>query len=295
MTLPISAIILTFNEEKNIEACLQSVCGLMDQVFVVDSFSTDKTLDIVRKYTDQVHSHEFVNYSIQRNWAFENLPIRNDWILNMDADHRMTPELAEELRSKFSQPVDAGINGFLASRRAMFMGRWIRHGGHYPVYHAFLFRKGRGKCETRRYDQHFTVDGRQEKLKGDVIDVITDSINKFTARHIKWAANEAVEQLAGGGSEIKAVFFGDPIQSRRWLREFYNGFPLFVRPFLYFGYRYIFRLGFLDGREGLIFHFLQGFWYRFLVDADIYEIRKKAKEEGKGIKQVIRELHGIEF
>lgn len=293
MPLPISAIILTFNEEKNIDACLRSVSGLVDQIFVVDSFSTDKTLEIVRKYTDKIYTHEFGNYSTQRNWAFENLPIGNKWILNMDADHRLTPELAEELKELFSKPIDENISGFLASRRAMFMGRWIRHGGHYPVYHAFLFRKGRGKCETRHYDQHFAVEGRQDKLRGDVVDIITESINTFTARHIKWAANEAVEQLTGGDSEIEPNFFGYPIERRRALREFYNGFPLFVRPFLYYVYRYIIRLGFLDGIQGLIFHFLQGFWYRFLIDADIYEIRKRAKDEKKDIKQVIRELHGI--
>jgi len=295
MKLPISVIILTYNEEKNIEECLKSVYGWVEEIFVVDSFSTDKTLDIARKYTDKIYIHEFANYSVQRNWTFENLPIETEWILNLDADHRVTPDLVEELKEIFSKPIDRNVNGFMASRRTMFIGRWIKHGGHYPVYHAILFRKGFGKCETRRYDQHFKVDGRQEKLKGDVIDVISDSINKFTTRHLKWATYEAVEQLAGGGSEIKADIFGNAIQKRRFLRKFYNNFPLFVRPVLYFFCRYFIRLGFLDDKEGLIFHFLQGFWYRFLVDAKIYEIIKNSKDEKKSIPEVIEELYGIKI
>jgi len=280
MKLPISVIILTYNEEKKIEECLKSVYGLVEEIFIVDSYSTDKTLEIARKYTDKIYQHPFENYSSQRNWALENLPIKTEWLLNLDADHRVTLELVKELKEIFSKPIENNINGFLISRRTIFMGRWIKHGGHYPVYHAILFRKGFGKCEQRLYDQHFVVMGQLKKLKGDVIDVITDSIDKFTIRHIKWASFEAIEQLSGGNSEIKPIVFGNPIQRRRFLRKFYNSFPLFVRPFLYFLYRYFFRLGFLDGKEGLIFHFLQGFWYRFLVDAKIYEMKKRLGDSG---------------
>jgi len=296
MKLPISVIILTYNEEKNIEACLQSVYGWVEEIFIVDSFSTDKTLEIARKYTNKIYQHPFENYSKQRNWAFENLPIKTEWIFNLDADHRITNELRDELIEIYSKEIEKTITGFMISRRTIFMSRWIKYGGHYPVYHAVLFRKGMGFCERRLYDQHFVVSEKIIKvIKGDIIDIIADSISRFSERHLKWATFEAVEQLIGTGGEIESSISGNPIQKRRFLRNLYNRFPKFIRPFLYFIYRYFFRFGFLDGKEGLIFHFLQGFWYRFLVDTKIYEIEKKAKEENKPVKQVIEEMYGIKL
>jgi len=177
------------------------------------------------------------------------------------------------------------------------MGRQISHGGHYPVYHAVLFRHSFGFCEKRLYDQHFCIKGKTLKCNGDIIDVIGESLNKFVERHNKWATLEAVEQMKEMRLQdgiIRPNALGNPIEKRRFLRNFYNSFPLFVRPFLYFIYRYFFRFGFLDGKEGLIFHFLQGFWFRFLVDAKIYEIIRRTKEEGKTTEEVIRELYNIE-
>mgnify|MGYP000520397153 CR=1 FL=1 len=274
MKLPISVIILTYNEEKNIEECLKSVYGFCEEIFIVDSYSTDRTLEIAKKYTDKIYQHEFEDYSSQRNWALNNLPIKTEWILNLDADHRVTKELIDELKKIFSRKIDDDVKGFLISRRTIFMGKWIKHGLHYPVYHAILFRKGFGRCEKRLYDQHFVVNGKLKKLKGDIIDIVADSIDKFISKHIKWAYLEAKEQISGKSSDIKPSLFGNPIQRRRFFRELYNKMPLFIRPFLYFIYRYFFRLGFLDGIEGLIFHFLHGLWYRFIVDVKIYELKK---------------------
>ena len=133
---------------------------------------------------------------------------------------------------------------------------------------------GRGRCEDRQYDQHFFVDGRVEKLRGDLIDVFTSDVTTFIRRHLRWAQLEAQEQSTGGEGRIAGrLLGGSPIERRRWFREVYGRLPLFVRPALYFVYRYIIRLGFLDGAEGLVFHLLQAFWYRFLVDAIMYERR----------------------
>ena len=197
MKIPLTAIVLTYNEERNIKACLDSISNLVDQIFIIDSYSTDHTLEILKQYSVEIIQHPFSNYSQQRNWAIQNLPIKNDWLLNIDADHRITSELAEELRKKFTADISNDINGFLASRRTMFMGKWIKHGGHYPTYHALLFRKGFGKCEERLYDQHFKVEGKVEKLKGDVIDLITESLTTFTSRHNKWSDLESFEQYQG--------------------------------------------------------------------------------------------------
>ena len=138
MKLPISLIILTYNEEKNIGECLESVKDLFEEIFIVDSYSTDKTLEIAGKYTNKIYKNPFKNYSAQRNWAFEKLPLKKDWIFNMDADHRMTPELGKELVSIFSAPVSENISGYMASRKTIFMGKWIRHGGCISAVSAFI-------------------------------------------------------------------------------------------------------------------------------------------------------------
>jgi len=266
--LPISVIILTYNEENNIKDCIESVFGWVEKIFVVDSYSSDKTVDIAKKFKVELVCHEFDNYSEQRNWALENLPIKTDWVFYLDADHRVAPELKKELIGKFSTGADENFNGFIMSRKTIFMGKWIKHGGHYPTYHAPLFRKNKGYCEHKPYDQHFIVDGKIQILKSDIIDIISDSLARFTERHNKWSTLEAESQLKNKGDEKE---FKDKRRRRRFLRNLYFKAPLFFRACAYFTYRYIFRLGFLDGKEGLIFHFLQGFWYRFLVDAKIYE------------------------
>lgn len=278
MKINITAIILTFNEETNIKACLESIKDIISEIFIVDSGSTDHTLQIAKEYNCKIINHPFDNYSLQRNWALENLSISNNWVLNLDADHRLTAELKNELRSIFNRNIPPAVNGFLTSRRTIFMGKWIRYGGHYPTYHSVLFKKGKGYCEMKKYDQHFKVEGELVKLKGDIIDVITDSLSNFTSRHNKWSDLEAAEQFSGVKNDngvIKSSRKGNAIQKRRYLKTIYEKFPLFIRPFIYFIIRYLFRGGFLDGTRGLIFHFLQGFWFRFLIDAKTYELKKK--------------------
>lgn len=278
--LPISIVILTFNEENNIKECLESCSDLFSDIFVVDSSSTDETLTIVKKFTKKIFQNEFVNYSQQRNWALENLPIKTEWVLNLDADHRITEELRTELIEIFSNnDIPHQIKGYLISRKTIFMGKWIRYGGQFPSYHSVLFRKDCGYCEDKEYDQHFVVEGEKVKLKGTIIDIITDSLTRFTLRHNKWSSLESNQQNNDSATKktINAKVFGNPIERKRYLKNIYYSLPLFVRPFLYFNYRYFLRLGFLDGKEGLIFHFLQGFWFRFLIDAKIYELKKSKK------------------
>jgi len=183
VTIPVSVIILTFNEEKNIEKCLESVGDWIENIIIVDSYSTDSTLSIVKKYTDKIYQHKFENYSKQRNWALKNIPIESEWNLNLDADHRVSEELKQELINIFSNKIDDNINGFLISRKTLFMNKWIKHGGHYPSYHSVLFRTGYGFSENRKYDQHFIVNGRVKKLSGDIIDIVTENLSKFIERH----------------------------------------------------------------------------------------------------------------
>jgi glycosyltransferase involved in cell wall biosynthesis len=277
--LPISTIVLTYNEENTIGKCLKSVHGWVDEILVVDSYSTDSTLEIARNYTDKIYQHPFGNYARQRNWAQENLPIRNEWTFHLDADEVATAELIGELKDIFTKPIN-GVDGFLVSRGTVFMGRRIKHGGLEPVYHLRVFRRSSGRCEERLYDQHFYVTGKVTRLRGEIINTVTSDLDTWIARHNRWAHLETQEVTGGEGSAgchraIKGRRKGNPIERKRWLREQYYRLPLFIRPSLYFLYRYFFRLGFLDGKEGLVYHVLQAFWYRFLVDAKIYEYRRK--------------------
>lgn len=283
--LPISVVVLTLNEEESIERCLASVQDWAGEIFLVDSGSSDGTVALAQRYTQHIVVHPFVNYARQRNWAQENLPFSYEWVLHLDADEWVSPELAQSLQRTFVGNLD-GIDGFLINRRVIFMQRWIRHGGLYPTYHLRLYRWARGYCEDREYDQHFKVEGQVTRLAGDMYDDVTTDLASWTRSHERWATMEAQEyfkhQAAPSPNErqVPARLFGTAIERRRWLRErSYGSMPLFVRPFLYFFVRYILLLGFLDGVPGLIFHVLQGFWYRFYVDAKIWEARHNTRRE----------------
>jgi glycosyltransferase involved in cell wall biosynthesis len=271
----VSAIVLTLNEQANLPDCLASLAGLDCEIFVVDSGSTDRTVAIAQAAGASVFHHGFENYSAQRNWAQDNLPLQSEWVLHLDADERLTGELAEEINRTLRQP-DPEVQGYLFRKRTIFMGRWMRHGGHYPSYHLRLFRRGKGRSEDRLYDQHFLVDGQVERLHHDYLDIVASDIRTWTMRHVRWAELEARQTLAEPtalGTVVPRAF-GTPIERKRWLREkVYGRAPWLLRPFLYWGYRYFVRLGFLDGMEGFLFHFLQGWWFRLLVDCRLRELR----------------------
>jgi glycosyltransferase involved in cell wall biosynthesis len=273
-SLDITVIILTYNEEQNIEECLESIKDITSNIFVVDSYSTDTTIDILRRYNVRYIQHEFINYSQQRNWAQQHNPFDTEWVFHLDADERFTDELRYWLKHDFKTEQHQ-YDGFMFSRRTIFMGRWIRHGGHYPQYHLRLFRSALGKCEDKAYDQHFIVKGPICCVNNvDIIDIVMTNIISFVDSHNRWSTFEALECVGKkNNNEIKANILGNPIEKKRWLKKIlFEKQPLFLRSFFYFIYRYFLKLGFLDGIEGLIFHVLQGFWFRFLIDAKIYEM-----------------------
>lgn len=272
--LPISVVVLTFNAEATIGATLASARRISDDIHVVDSYSTDRTLEIARAAGAGIVQHPFENYGAQRNWAIDTLTLRHEWELHIDADERLSDGLVAELERLMTDGPPDSVAGYYVPRLVHFHGRPLRHGGMYPIYHLRLFRRGRGRCENRKYDQHFFVDGAAAKLDNPMIDDIRLSLGEWTQRHNRWADAEVDELLAPGEGVIQAGKTGDPVSEKRGQRSFYYRQPLFLRAFLLFLYRYFWKRGFLDGREGLIFYVLQTFWFRFLVDAKLYERRK---------------------
>jgi glycosyltransferase involved in cell wall biosynthesis len=278
----ISAVVIAFNEEKNLPACLESLEEVASEIFVVDSGSTDQTRQIAVRAGASVVTHPFESHARQWRWALRELPIAFEWILALDADQQLSPELAVEIDALRSAGRLDEAHGFYLPRRQIFRGRWIRHGGYYPKYLLKLFRKDAVTVnETDRVDHHFRVAGTTVKLRGDLIEDNANEadISTWIEKHARYAFLQAREEIAreSGEGEIGRPF-GTPDERAAWLKRRWRSLPLFVRPFLYFAYRYVLRLGFLDGREGLVFHFLQGCWYPFIVDVHLDELRRGGRE-----------------
>jgi len=273
----LSVLILTHNEERNIAKCIVSLLPLTRSIFVVDSGSDDRTVDICRHYGAQVAHRVWTTYADQFNWGLDHFDFGTGWVMRVDADEELTPELIAQLKA-FLESAPGDVGGVYVRRRVYFMGRWIKHGGYYPTWLLRVYRNGIGRCEALWMDEHIVLsEGRAIKLHADIIDKNNKDLTFWTDKHNKYANREVrdvIEKRAHAevGSHLAASLGESQAQSRRWVKDkIYARAPLFMRSFLYFIYRYFVRLGFLDGKEGLIFHFLQGFWYRFLVDAKLYE------------------------
>lgn len=282
----ITVLVLTFNEERNLPPLLESVAGWPAQVFVVDSGSTDRTNQIARNAGATVFHHPFESHSEQWRWALENLPISTDWVLGLDADQRVTPALRTELLRRFRAKgslIEDGIHGFYVARRQIFRGSWIRHGGYYPKYLLKLFRRGQVRFDELDFlDHHFYVSGDTGILSGDVIEENRneDDISFWVEKHSRYAIRVAREELlrrrGGGEWPQQPSLWASPDQRVMWLKRAWYRIPLYMRPLLYFVYRYVLRLGFLDGKQGFIFHFLHAFWFRLLVDIHLDDLLTSA-------------------
>lgn len=270
----ISIIILTFNDERNIRACLESAADLTDDIVVVDSFSKDTTLDICRHFGCRIYQNPFVNQATQINWALDTVQFRYDWILRLDSDEVLPQRLKAEMRERVGREPD--VHGYYLNRRMIWMNRWLKHGRMYPHYILRLFRKGYGRYEVRT-EEHLLVNGATTFMKNDFLeDNRNNTLDYFTQKHIRTANGELEEILRPSEAQdyVAATLLGTKVSRTRWYKlKLYNRTPLFVRAFGYFFYRYVLRLGFLDGVPGLIWHVLQGFWYRFYIDAKVYEVR----------------------
>lgn len=281
----VTAIVLTLNEQRHLRRCLRSLEGVADDILVVDSSSTDETGRVAREHGATFVSHEWKNHATQFNWALSQLGPSTEWVLRVDADEYLTPELAAELR-RILPSVGREVAGVYVVRRVTFQGHLLRYGGMFPVRVLRMFRHGRGRCEDRWMDEHIKVDGPTIEIKGELVDDNLNSLTWWTAKHNNYASREAVDLLNleyafRPRDSVAKIQGGSQPAVKRWLKEeVYARMPGGTRAAAYFLYRYVMRLGFLDGKSGTSFHFLQGFWYRYLVDAKVSEVKRYMRSTG---------------
>jgi glycosyltransferase involved in cell wall biosynthesis len=281
--IPLSVIVTTRDEEANVERCLRSVHGFADQIFVLDSESTDRTVEIAQRYAEVqtlAYDHSRIIPWIFQ-WGLDNLPLRNDWVLILEADQAVTPGLRAELAALLARPDEVREDGFYIHRRQIFRGRPLRFGGYGSKVILKLFRRSRSGLDPVEQDTRVYVRGPVGRLRAPLEEwnLKEDSIQFYLHKHLRYAEAFAREELERRrrGLPWKATprLFGTPDERILWLKTHYYRMPLFVRPMLYFLYRYFFLLGILDGKTGFVFHFLQAFWFRLVIDIRLEEMMKE--------------------
>lgn len=298
--LDITAIILTYNEEMHIRRCIENVLFIAKDIFIIDSYSNDKTLEIAKEYPNvQVLQNKWENnYAKQFNWGLTNSPIKTKWVLRLDADEYLLPELVQELQEKLpSLPDD--VSGIIFNRRHIFMDKWMRR-GIYPVKLLRVFQYGKGICEQRLMDEHIQLtEGHAVEFEHDFCDHNLNDLSWFCHKHVNYAIREAVDlldiemNLTGAAETDENKNISKQAQAKRMKKHKYAQQPLFWRSFVYFCYRYFLKGACLDGKVGFIWTFLQGWWYRTLVDAKVYEIKKVCGNDKEKIRTYLREIYNI--
>ena len=298
----IAVIILTYNESLHLARALRHIEGFAREVFVIDSYSTDDTVEIARNFGAEVLQHPFQNQARQFQWAMDNAVITAQWVMRLDADEIIEPDLGAEIIVRLpSLPPD--VTGIYLNRKTIFQGRFIRHGGRYPLMLLRVWRHGKARIEDRWMDEHiYLLEGRSVAFSGGFADHNLNDLAYFTDKHNSYASREALDVvnrklnlwelepgvLAGESGKRQAGI-------KRFMKEkVFNRMPFQLSALAYFLYRYIVRLGFLDGSEGLVYHVLQGFWYRFLVGAKVREIEealRKISTDEEARSEVLRLTH----
>ena len=282
--LDLSVIILTYNEEIHIRRCLENVKQFASKVYVVDCFSIDRTAQIAKELGAEVIEHEWPgNQAEQFNWALDNLPITTEWILRLDADEYLLPGLIEELLEKLPV-IPESVSALSLSLARAFCGKILHHGIVNNIRIIRIFRKGKARYEKRLMDEHLSVlSGETIDMKNQFVDDNRMPIGLFIDKHNGYATREAALLLDAEyhltNMDSLPQDYGREVEKKRTQKARYARMPLFWRAFGYFVYRYIIKLGFLDGKEGFLWDFLQGWWYRTLVDAKVYEIKKACGDD----------------
>ncbi|MXV17108.1 glycosyltransferase family 2 protein [Hufsiella ginkgonis] len=279
-----SFIILTYNEECHLPGLFNAISGLNAPVYVLDTGSTDRTLDLCEQFGAITAVHPFYNHPVQWQVALDLFPVNTPWIIGLDADQRPDKELFDSLRAFRDEDYPA-INGIYFRRRYFFKGKWIRFGGCYPMYQLKMFRRGAGYSDLNENTDHrFVVHGRSVNWKNGFLveDNQKDRVISFwIQKHNRYSDLFAQEEIERRElirvQVIKPGLYGTPDQRRALLKLLWWKLPRYIRPGLYFIFRLIFQLGILDGRTGILYHFLQAFWFRLLVDIKIGEMDREQK------------------
>lgn len=294
------ALILTFNESKHLRRCIESLQSIADEIVVVDSFSADDTVEIARSMGALVHQHAFVNHAAQLNWALETVPIQSAWTLRIDADEYLTPALSQELGQALDN-APLKVSGWICRRGVTFLRQPLRFGGFSGHWVLRCWRTGLARCESRWMDEHMLLQqGQAKRLRQKLIDDNLNDIDWWMRKHLGYAAREAVDLLNLRHRFLVKVdpplrSAGLPAATKRWLKErFYSRMPLGIRPVLYYLYRMLFQLGILDGPKGWAFHFLQGLWYRSLVDIRVWEVETAMRDQALSVEDAIRDVLKID-
>lgn len=294
--LDLTVIILTLNEEIHIKRCLDRIIPIAKKVYIVDSPSTDKTQEIATECGAEIVVNKWPgNHAKQLNWALDNLKIDTEWILRLDADEYLTDELIAELYEKLPNLED-NISAIVLPLKRMFMGRHIKRGTA-DVSMIRIFKKGKVRCEERLMDEHMNIlEGVATTFDGAFVDDNINSIGFFTEKHNGYATKEAIVAICDElGLKNNKGELSETTKAKRAQKDKYYSMPLFFRAFIYFCIRYFLSGGFLDGKEGFLWHFLQGWWYRTLVDAKIFEIKSKCGNDKDKIKEHIKLNYNIEL
>ena len=269
----ISIVLLSFNSADSIARTIKSLESLSDDIHVVDSFSKDASVEVCESLGCKVVQRPFLHYADQRNWAIDNLPLKYEWQMHVDADEEFTPELVRAVKALDLEKADA--DGYIVGRKIVFLGKVLKHGAIAKTWHYRLFRTGFGRCEDRLYDQHFVALGRTGRINAFMLDHQDNTLSEWTGRHNRWSDMEVREIIDRGtetiGARVTPNAKGSVIERKRSAKAGYYRLPLFWRSSAYFIYTYFIRLGVLDGTRGFVFYALQCFWFRTLVDAKIYE------------------------
>ena len=284
ITNKITVIILTYNEEIHIERAIKNVKKISDQIFIVDSYSNDKTIAIAKTNGAKIYKNKFINYSKQFKWALKNLPIKSKWVMRLDADEYLEDNLLKEIKRKLPH-LSNDITGINLKRKHIFMGKWIKYGGRYPVTLLRLWRNNCADIEDRWMDEHmFLKKGRSVTFKYNFADHDLKNLNFWINKHNKYATREAIDilikkfKISAKKTNLNTKNSTLEVSYKRFIKEvIFNKTYFGFKSLLYFLYRYFFLLGFMDGKRGFIYHILQGFWYRFLVEAKVLEIESGIK------------------
>lgn len=298
--MALTVVILTLNEERHLARAIESVKDCASSIYVVDSGSDDRTVQIAESFGANVMVNPFVNQAQQFNWALDQLPKATDWILRLDADEVVSPSLSNSLQSLDGCEYE-NFSGFLIKRNMTFLRKKIRFGGVFPVPVLRVFRFGRARSENKWMDEHIEVEGAVGGLGGEILDDSLLTLSEWIAKHNNYSSREAIEVLNSiynfmPPRVVSELRLGRATRAKRWLKlNIYMRLPVALRAISYFVLRFIVFFGFLDGFKGGAFHFLQGFWYRFLVDLKVQEVRDYINLHGEDPVTAIHKVLKIEI